>query len=189
MSQKRFQAAVFLDRDGTLNRDTSYIKNPEEFILFPDSLAAVKQCNGAGLRVLVVTNQSGLARGYFSQKDLDMIHQSLREQLEAGGAWIDDILVCPHHPDDGCWCRKPNPGLIDQATNRYPIDLKKSYMVGDKYIDLELAVKAKIKGVLVKTGPLSQEAHSRIMENNLPVSYVAESLQDAVNWILKDVYC
>ena len=188
MSKKQLQATVFLDRDGTLNHDTNYIKTPEEFILFPDTLAAVKQCNGAGLLVLVITNQSGLARGYFSQIDLDTIHQCLREQLEADGAWIDDIMVCPHHPDDGCWCRKPNPGLIEQATVQYPIDLKKSYMVGDKYIDLELAVKAKIKGVLVKTGPLSQEAHSRSMENNLPVSYVAETLQDAVSWILKDVY-
>lgn len=189
MSKKRPRATVFLDRDGTLNHDMNYIKTPEEFVLFPDALAAVKQCNGAGLRVLVVTNQSGLARGYFSQKDLDAIHRSLREQLEAGGAWIDDILVCPHHPDDECWCRKPNPGLIDQASTRYPIDLKKSYMVGDKYIDLELAVKAKIKGVLVKTGPLSQEAHSQSMENNLPVSYVAKNLQDAVTWILEDICC
>ena len=189
MSKKQLQATVFLDRDGTLNHDTSYIKTPEEFVLFPDTLAAVKQCNGAGLRVLVVTNQSGLARGYFSQNDLDAIHQSLREKLNAGGAWVDDILVCPHHPDDGCWCRKPNPGLIDQDAVRYPIDLKKSYMVGDKYIDLELAVKAKIKGVLVKTGPLSQEAYARSMESNLPVSYVATSLQDAVTWILNDVSC
>jgi len=189
MPKKQLQATVFLDRDGTLNHDTSYIKTPEEFVLFPDTLAAVKQCNGAGLRVFVVTNQSGLARGYFSQNDLDAIHQSLREKLDAGGAWVDDILVCPHHPDDGCWCRKPNPGLIDQAVARYPIDMKKSYMVGDKYIDLELAVKAKIKGVLVKTGPLSQEAYTRSMESNLPVSYVATSLQDAVTWILNDVYC
>ena len=189
MSEKRFQATVFLDRDGTLNHDTGYVKTPEELVLFPDTVASVKQCNGAGLRVLIVTNQSGLARGYFSQKDLDMIHQSLREQLEVGGAWIDDILVCPHHPDDGCWCRKPNPGLIDQAVVRYPIDLKKSYMVGDKYIDLELAMKAKIKGILVKTGPLSQETHSRSMGNNLPVSFVAETLQDAVTWILNDVFC
>ena len=189
MSEKRFQATVFLDRDGTLNHDTGYVKTPEELVLFPDTVAAVKKCNGAGLQVLIVTNQSGLARGYFSKKDLATIHQSLREQLKAGGAWIDDILVCPHHPDDGWWCRKPNPGLIDQATVRYPINLKKSYMVGDKYIDLELAMKAKIKGILVKTGSLSQEAHSLSMENNLPVSFVAETLQDAVTWILRDVSC
>lgn len=187
MSKNQLRATVFFDRDGTLNHDMSYVKSSEEFVLFSDTVGAIKQCNEAGLLALVVTNQSGLNRGYFSQKDLDAIHEAMRIQLWFGRAWIDDIFVCPHHPDDGCWCRKPNPGLINQATTRYPIDLANSYMVGDKYIDVELAVRAKIKGLLVKTGPLSQEAHDRCLENHLPVSYIAESLQDAVAWILNDV--
>ena len=135
----------------------------------------------------MVTNQSGLARGYFSQLELHAIHEEMRRQLLAGGARIDDILVCPHHPDEGCSCRKPKPGMIEQAAARYPIDLGRSYMVGDKYIDVELAVRARIKGVLVKTGPWSEEACARIVEHRLPVSYVAESLRDAVRWILEDV--
>ena len=187
MSGDQDVATVFFDRDGTLNHDTSYIKSPEELVLFPDTLAAIKQCNDSGIRVIVVSNQSGLARGYFSSRDLEAIHQYLRDQLCEGGAWIDDIFVCPHHPDDACWCRKPNPGMIEQALARYPINLEKSYVVGDKYIDVELAVNAHIKGLLVTTGPSSKKSLQMIHENHLPVAFVAECLQDAVRWIVDDV--
>lgn len=187
MSKDQNTATVFFDRDGTLNQDTSYIKTPEELVLFPDTLTAIKLCNDAGIRVMVVSNQSGLARGYFSLTDLESIHQYLRDQLGEGGAWIDDFFVCPHHPDDACWCRKPNPGMIEQASARYPISLAKSYVVGDKYIDVELAAKAKLKGLLVKTGPSCEEALRMIQANHLPVACVAECLLDAVNWILHDV--
>ncbi len=187
MSEDQNAATIFFDRDGTLNHDTSYIKTPDELVLFPDTLAAIKQCNDAGIRVVVVSNQSGLARGYFSQGDLDSIHQYLCDLLRDGGAWIDEFFVCPHHPDDACWCRKPNPGMIEQAFARYPITLGKSYVVGDKYIDVELAAKAQVKGLLVKTGPSSKEALRMIDANHLPVAYVAECLLDAVKWILNDV--
>lgn len=187
MPVSRSYPTVFFDRDGTLNYDKGYIKTPEDLALFPDTIRAVKQCNEAGLRVFVVTNQSGLGRGFFSQTELDAIHKSLHEQLRAGDAWVDDVFFCPHHPEDGCWCRKPNPGLIDQATARYPINLAKSYMVGDKYADVEVAVRAKIKGLLVKTSPFSQEALRLIQANNMPVAHVADSLQDAVDWILHDI--
>ncbi|MCH7615947.1 MAG: HAD family hydrolase [Nitrospinae bacterium] len=189
MSVDQSRATVFFDRDGTLNPDTSYIKTSGEFVLFPDAVTAVKRCNDAGILVLVVTNQSGLARGYFSQADLDGIHRCLREQLRDGGAWIDDIFICPHHPDDGCQCRKPNPGMIEQAMARYPIDLAKSYVVGDKSIDVELAAKTHVKGLLVTTGPTSAEELRMIRAHHLPVAYVAECLQDAVDWILADVEC
>jgi histidinol-phosphate phosphatase family protein len=187
MSVEQSRTTVFLDRDGTLNHDTSYIKNSGELVLFPDAVTAVKRCNDAGIRVLVVTNQSGLARGYFSQADLDGIHRCLREQLRDGGAWIDDIFICPHHPDDGCQCRKPNPGMIEQAMARYPIDLAKSYVVGDKSIDVELAAKTQVKGLLVTTGPSSAEELRMIQAHHLPVAHVAKCLQDAVDWILADV--
>lgn len=187
MSSEQEVSTIFFDRDGTLNHDTSYIKTPDELVLFPDTLDAIKQCNDAGLRVVVVSNQSGLARGYFTQRDLELIHQSLRDQLNEGGAWIDDIFICPHHPDDACWCRKPNPGMIEQSSARHPINLAKSYVVGDKYIDVELAAKAQVKGLLVKTGPSSEEALRMIQANHLPVACVAECLGDAVNWILNDI--
>lgn len=178
---------VFFDRDGTLNHDSSYLKSPDELVLFPDVVSAVKQCNDAGMRVIVVTNQSGLARGYFSQEDLDAIHQKFRDLLREGGAWIDDIFVCPHHPDDGCRCRKPNPGMIEQAQVRYPIDVAKSYVVGDKAIDVGLAAKMQIKGLLVATGPSYAEELQKIQTDQLPVAYVGESLKDIVEWILVDV--
>ncbi len=187
MPEDQALATVFFDRDGTLNYDTSYIKTPKELILFSDTRLAIKKCNDVGMRVIVVSNQSGLARGYFSRADLEAIHQYLRDQLREGGAWIDDIFVCPHHPDDACWCRKPNPGMIEQASARYPINLAKSYVVGDKDIDVELAAKAKIKGLLVKTGPSSEDALQMIQANNLPLAFVAECLQDAVHWIIDDV--
>jgi len=178
---------VFFDRDGTLNHDTSYLKSPDELVLFPDVVTAVKRCNEAGIRVIVVTNQSGLARGFFSQEDLDAVHQKLRERLRDSGAWIDDIFVCPHHPDDGCRCRKPNPGMIEQAQARYPIDLTKSYLVGDKSIDVELAAKMQIKGLLVETGPSCSEELQRIQAHHLSVAHVGKCLQDTVDWILADV--
>jgi heptosyltransferase-2 len=178
---------IFFDRDGTLNHDSSYLKSPDELVLFPDVVSAVKQCNDAGIRVIVVTNQSGLARGYFSQADLDAIHQKLREMLREGGAWIDDILVCPHFPDDGCRCRKPNPGMIEQAQALYPVELRRSYVVGDKSIDVGLAAKVQIKGILVTTGPSHEEELRRIKTSQLPVAHVAENLLDAVEWILADI--
>lgn len=178
---------VFFDRDGTLNHDSSYLKSPDELVLFPDVVSAVKLCNEAGIRVIVVTNQSGLARGYFSQADLDSIHQKLREILRKGGAWIDAIFICPHHPEDGCRCRKPNPGMIEQAQALYPIELGKSYVVGDKSIDVGLAAKMQIKGLLVTTGPSHEEELQRIKISQLPVAHVAENLLDAVEWILADI--
>ena len=180
-------ATVFFDRDGTLNHDTSYIKTPEELVLFPDAAASVKRCNDAGIRVLVITNQSGLARGYFSQEDLDAVHCSLRERLREGDAWIDDIFVCPHHPEAACVCRKPKTGMIEQAMARYPIDRTKSYVIGDKSIDLELAARAHIKGLLVKTSPYSEEALGLIQTHHLPAAHVANCLREAVEWVVNDV--
>ncbi|MDT7041811.1 D-glycero-beta-D-manno-heptose 1,7-bisphosphate 7-phosphatase [Candidatus Nitronereus thalassa] len=187
MAVNEKRPTLFFDRDGTLNRDTGYIKSPEELVLFPGVVEAIKQCNDLGMPVMVVTNQSGLARGFFTTEDLESIHQHLKDQLCNGGAWIDDIFVCPHHPDDGCECRKPNPGMIEQAAARYSIDLEKSYVVGDKYIDVELAARSGLKGVLVKTGPSSEEAHCMIQANQLSVVFIADGLKDAVDWILQDI--
>jgi histidinol-phosphate phosphatase family protein len=187
MPENQKRPTVFFDRDGTLNHDTGYIKSPDELVLFPGVVEAIKQCQDAGMYVMVVTNQSGLAREYFSLEDLEGIHQCLQDQLRQGGAWIDDIFVCPHHPDDGCHCRKPNPGMIEQAAARYDLDFEKSYVIGDKYIDVELAAKAGLKGVLVKTGPSSQEAELMIQAKHLPVACVVEGLKEAVDWILQDI--
>ncbi len=179
------QAAVFVDRDGTLNRDVDYLSSPDQFELFPDVAASVRRLNLAGLKVIVVTNQSGIARGYFLLADLHSIHRKLQDCLAQSRAWLDDVLFCPHHPDDGCWCRKPNPGMIEQALARYPIDVSKSYIVGDRHIDIELAHRVGAKSVLVMTGTNSDDSLAICQNKKLSVAFIAPSFSEAVSWILR----
>ncbi|HVG03169.1 MAG TPA: lipopolysaccharide heptosyltransferase II, partial [Nitrospira sp.] len=122
---------VFLDRDGTLNRDTGYIKSPDELILLPGVGAALARLKQAGARLVVVTNQSGLGRGYFAGKDLEAIHAKLRMLLADDHVTLDGIYFCPHRPDDRCNCRKPAPGMIDRAVAELRIDLDRAYVIGD----------------------------------------------------------
>ncbi len=178
---------VFLDRDGTLNLDSGYIASPTELVLFSGAAGAVARLNKAGLRVVLVTNQSGVARGFFTIAELHDIHEKLQSVLKTEGAWLDAIFVCPHHPEEHCWCRKPNPGLLDQAATQFGLDLTCSYVVGDKDIDLELAHRVGALGVLVMTGPSSPEALKAMESGKLKVEYVASSVNEAVDWILQDV--
>ena len=178
------RAAVFVDRDGTLNHDTDYLSSPDQFELFPDVAEAVRRLNLAGLKVILVTNQSGIARGYFSLRDLEAIHRKLRDGLTESKAWLDDVLFCPHHPDDGCRCRKPNPGMIERALVRHTIDVPKSYVVGDRHLDVELAHRVGAKGVLVMTGSNSDDSLAICQKKKLPVDFIAPCFSDAVSWIL-----
>jgi len=182
----RSKVAVFLDRDGTLNQDSGYVRTPETFFVFPDSGAALAQLNQAGLLVMVVTNQSGIARGYLSHQDLKLIHDKLRMEIQRHGAWIDDIFVCPHHPDEGCLCRKPGTGLLEEASHRYDVDLNRSYFVGDKVLDVQVANRVGAKGVLVLSGPQSQEAVKAHTSGKVHADFVANGIQEAVSWILLD---
>lgn len=183
MNVKR--AAVFVDRDGTLNPDPGYIASPEKFECFPTVPEAIRQLNRAGLTVIMVTNQSGIARGYFSLQNLEDIHRKLQDDLAKSRAWLDDVLFCPHHPDDGCRCRKPNPGMIELAVARHPIDVAASYVVGDQSRDIEMAHGVGAKGILVMTGRKSQEARAVCREKRVPVDFVAPCFSDAVSWILR----
>jgi len=130
--------AVFLDRDGTMAKDVPYCSRPQDFELFPDTAKAVKLLNEHGFKVIVVTNQSGIARGYFSKETLAEIHQKMKGELAKEGAWVDAIYHCPHHPDDNCDCRKPKPKLVLQAAKDYDINLKQSFVIGDLQMDIEL---------------------------------------------------
>jgi len=130
--------AVFLDRDGTMAKDVPYCRHPQDFELFPGTAKAVRLLNEHGFKVIVVTNQSGIARGYFTEETLVEIHHKMKEELAKEGAWVDAIYYCPHHPDDNCDCRKPKPKLVLQAAKDYDIDLKQSFMVGDLQMDIEL---------------------------------------------------
>lgn len=175
---------VFLDRDGTLNRDMGYVKTPDELDLLPGVSEAVARLNRAGARVIVITNQSGVARGFFTLADLDAIHAKLRAELAAGGASLDGIYYCPHHPDDGCVCRKPQPGLVERAVQDLGVDPSGAYVVGDQTPDVELARRVGARAVLVMSGPSSAEALENLKSEGAAPERVATSLAEAVDWIL-----
>ena len=180
------EITVFLDRDGTINQDCGYLASPEEFQFFPDVLENLARLNHLGARVIVVTNQSGLARGFLSESDLVGIHRKLENSLRDHGGWLDGVFYCPHHPDEGCRCRKPNPGLIEQAQRSLNIDISKSYLVGDKQSDMELALTVGSVGVLVMTGPMSGKVRELVQGRELSVGYMARTFQESVDWIIQD---
>ena len=140
---------VFLDRDGTLNRDVPYCSRPEDLEILPTVPEGIRLLNQQDLRVVVVTNQSGVARGYFTEQMLQNIHKRLRDELAKAGASVDAIYYCPHHPDEQCRCRKPNPGLLYRAASEMQIDLACSYVIGDRLVDATAAKKVGCRAVLV----------------------------------------
>lgn len=177
---------VFLDRDGTLNHDPGYITSPDQFELFsgvPEALASLKR---AGARLIVVTNQSGVARGYLSRDDLDAVHRKLKRLLDDAGAALDAIYFCPHHPDDGCECRKPNRGLIDQAVREWGMDLDRSYLIGDHVRDIELAKRIGARSILVTTGVVSPPEAEGLKTSGPIPDWIAATLGEAADWLLSD---
>jgi len=141
--------AVFVDRDGTMARDVRYCRRPEDFELFPNTAKAIKLLSEHGFKVIVITNQSGIARGYFTEETLAKIHDKMKRELAKGEAWVDAIYYCPHHPDDNCDCRKPRPKLVLQAAEDYDIDLNQSFVVGDLQIDIELGKAVGCKTIFI----------------------------------------
>ena len=178
---------VFLDRDGTLNRDNGYVTAPDALELFPGVVEAVARLNRAGVRVVVITNQSGIARGLLDHSTLEQIHDRLRALLEAGGASLDAIYVCPHAPDEGCACRKPGTALAERAVADLGLDLSDAYMVGDQKRDMEMARAVGAKSLLVTTGPTSAQALADLQAEGRQPDYVASGLIEAVEWIIEDV--
>jgi D-glycero-D-manno-heptose 1,7-bisphosphate phosphatase len=144
---------VVLDRDGTINRDSAaYIKSPAEWVPLPGSLEAIARLNRAGWTVAVASNQSGLARGLFDEATLERIHHKMTEAVRKAGGEIDHIVYCPHHPDDGCDCRKPAPGLLHQLAAHYGVALSGVPVVGDSRRDLDAARAVGARPILVRTG-------------------------------------
>ena len=157
---------VILDRDGVINEDSdAYVKSPAEWIPIPGSLEAIARLNHAGYRVVVATNQSGVARGLFSMVELDAIHQKLHASLARLGGQLDGIYFCPHGPDDGCACRKPRPGLLREIASRQGIDLGGVPAIGDSLRDLEAAMAVGAMPILVRTGK------GRATEEKLPAHW------------------
>lgn len=183
-------AAVFLDRDGTIIREVNYLDRLEDIELLPEAGAAIARLNRHRIPVILVSNQSGVARSKFSEDFVLASHVRIQKMLESHGAHLDDFFFCPHHPEHGrppykkvCACRKPAPGLLRQAADRHQLDLAASFVVGDKLSDVELARRVNATGILVKTGYGEKEAEKIGVTAILP-DHICLDLAEAVNWII-----
>jgi D-glycero-D-manno-heptose 1,7-bisphosphate phosphatase len=177
--------AVFLDRDGTIIADVGYLNTPDDIKFIPGSLEAIKMLKEADYKVVVITNQAGVARGLVTEDMLQTIDKVMHKWILNSGTHLDGIYYCPHHPEHGhypykqaCACRKPHPGLIKKAQRDLDIDLSGSFMVGDKASDVDAGKTAGVKTVFVLSGP-----HSKDTSKN-PPDHVAKDLREAVKWIL-----
>ncbi len=177
---------VFLDRDGTLNYDPGYLKIAADLKLLPGVGPALARLKRAGARLVVVTNQSGVGRGMITLKDLEAIHARLQGLLEQEQAALDAIYFCPHHPNDGCHCRKPNAGMVERAVSELQLDLRRSYMIGDHARDVQLAQRVGAKAILITSGSVDQQALDRLQAEQVMPDTVAKSMAEAVDWILAD---
>jgi D-glycero-D-manno-heptose 1,7-bisphosphate phosphatase len=185
--------AVFIDRDGTLSEEVGYINHPERFRLFPYAAEAIRRLNENGWLAIVTTNQAGVARGYFSEEMIETVHNGMKDKLAIDGARLDAIYYCAHHPSVGeppyrveCNCRKPKPGLITRAAADFEIDLKNSWMVGDRYSDIQMARNAGVKSAFVLSGYGRGEwEHQRQSWTEQP-DMVAENLLQVVMNIVEE---
>jgi D-glycero-D-manno-heptose 1,7-bisphosphate phosphatase len=165
MSPVPGKRAVFLDRDGTINEEKEYLYRAEDFVFIPGAVEGITRLKGAGYLVVVVTNQSGIGRGYYSEADLKKLHSHMEGELAKAGTCLDGYYFCPHHPDQGlgpyavhCDCRKPLPGMLRKAARDLGIDLTSSWMVGDKLADVTAGRAAGCRSILVRTGYGAAEA-------------------------------
>ncbi|MGD8534849.1 MAG: HAD family hydrolase [Candidatus Aminicenantes bacterium] len=183
--------AVFLDRDGTINKDVGYPASYSAIEIYPYSFEAVRKLNEAGFSTVIVTNQSGIGRGLIREKNLQTIHEKMKTLFAQHNAHFDGIYYCPHYlfsptPEykADCQCRKPNPGMAHQAAADLGIDTTQSYMVGDKVEDILFGLNIQAKPILCLTG-FGQESLSKLKEKGIKPAYVAQTLLDAVQWILQ----
>jgi D-glycero-D-manno-heptose 1,7-bisphosphate phosphatase len=182
---QRLRPAVFIDRDGTIAEEIGYLNHVSRFRMFPFVVAALQRLNEAGYPVIVVTNQSGVGRGYFPESLVHAVNQRMTQQLSESGARVDAIYYCPHSPSESCNCRKPRTGMLEQAAREHALDLRRSFMVGDRYADIELACNAHARGILVRTGYGEGELAWHAPKWPVPPDFVADNLAQAVDWILR----
>ncbi len=172
--------AVFMDRDGTIGRDVPYCSHPEDFELLPGVEEGIGLLNKDGFKVVIITNQSGIARGYFTAETLAEIHEKMCVDLAQAKAHVDAIYYCPHHPDEGCNCRKPNPTLMFRAAADLAIDISRSYMIGDREMDLETGRRAGCRAsLLVRRGDKGARPGS------LAGTPTFGSVLEAVRWLIQ----
>lgn len=194
MSGNSKRRAVFLDRDGTVADEVGYINHLTRFRLYPWSAAAIKKLNDAGLAAVVVTNQAGVARGYFPEELIQQVNQRMVAELAAGGAKLDGVYYCPHHPDVGqppyrqrCHCRKPQPGMIERAVQELNLSLPGSVLIADRYMEVEMAHRLGLRAALVLSGYGRGEYEYQRAKWPRPPDWIAENLLEAVNKILPEI--
>jgi D-glycero-D-manno-heptose 1,7-bisphosphate phosphatase len=182
---------VFLDRDGTINEQMGYVNHIERFVLLPRVGEAIRLLNQHQFKAVVVTNQSGVARGYFPETLVQQVHQKMQDLLRSAGAHLDGIYYCPHHPDAGsppyrqrCRCRKPGPGMIEEAVKDLDLDAAQGYIIGDRGNDIEFGHQFGARGILVLTGYGKGEWEYLRARWKVQPDHVAQDLYEAVQWIL-----
>jgi D-glycero-D-manno-heptose 1,7-bisphosphate phosphatase len=189
-------AAVFLDRDGVINEEVGYLDNLDKLKIIPHAYEAIKLINESGMKAVVVSNQSGVARGLLTEEFVQKTNNYLQNILRTQGVFINNFYYCPHHPTEGeepyrqvCNCRKPAPGMFLTAARDLNINLELSYMVGDRFLDMEAAKKAGVKGILVRTGCgselLQDDGPNKASPEGKP-DFIVTDILDAVRWILKE---
>jgi len=177
--------AVFIDRDGTINVNFGYISNPDDFKIYPGVKEGIRLLKEKGFKIVVITNQSGIARGYFSEETLEKIHEKMKSEISQEEDIIDAIYYCPHHPDEKCNCRKPNPGLIEKARKDLDIDTKKSFIIGDRMLDVEAGFKTHCKTVLVPEN--KEKVNIEMQESEIEPDYVCDDFYTGIKWIIDNM--
>ena len=181
---KRTGFAVFVDRDGTVCFDKHYLSDPDGLELIPTVAEGIRKLNEGEIPVIMVTNQSGIGRGFFTEETLGRIHERLKEMLQERSAKVDDTFYCPHLPNSGCSCRKPEPGMLLQAQKKHGFDLSRSFVVGDRMMDIEMAHKVNAVGVLVPEPGDQYNVKEEIKRSKDRPDFQAHSFAEAVDWIL-----
>jgi D-glycero-D-manno-heptose 1,7-bisphosphate phosphatase len=179
--------AVFLDRDGTIAEEVGYANHLSRFAVYPFAARAIRKLNAAGVPVVVVTNQSGVARGFFPESLVEQMHDKMSAELAAGGAHVDAIYYCPHIRDDACSCRKPLPGMLEKAAREHDLNVRGSFIVSDRYNDIRMGQDNGCRSILVLTGYGRGEYEWNRASWPRQPDYVAENLAEAVDIILQEL--
>ena len=183
------EKAIFIDRDGVVNRDPggwtrySYVTKWEDFLFIDGSIEALKRLKDAGYRVCLISNQAGIAKGYFTISDLDKLNKRMLEAIEAGGGKIDELNYCPHEKTDMCNCRKPKTGMIEKALVGRDVDIKNTFVIGDDLRDIETGKKMGMKTILVLSGKTEK---SSVEASKIKPDFIKNNLLEAVNFILEN---
>jgi histidinol-phosphate phosphatase family protein len=176
------QKVVFLDRDGVISRDDLvHVTSWEEFCFLPHAKKGIKLLNDHGFHLIIITNQSAIGRGLTTKEKIEHIHEKMFDEIRKSGGNIEKIYYCPHHPDEGCSCRKPKPGLLYQAIQENNIDATRSFMVGDRMKDVEVGKAVACKTILIR----SERGVKELRQSTIQPEYIAQDLLDAGKWIIQ----